>query len=122
MVKEYVDACRAHGMGIFFYHTTLDWWEPRFDADWDGYQAYLRDSVEILCTQYGAIDGLWFDGNWARRERDWQEDALYSMIRSHQPEAIIINNSSIGNLGAMGHPLLDAVTFEQGLPLGAKSG
>lgn len=122
LVKEYVDACRAHSMGIFFYHTTLDWWEPRFDADWDGYQAYLRDSVEILCTQYGAIDGLWFDGNWARRERDWQEDALYSMIRSHQPEAIIINNSSIGNLGAMGHPLLDAVTFEQGLPLGAKSG
>lgn len=116
LVAEFAEACRARGLGIFFYHTTLDWWDPRFDADWDGYQQYLRDSVRILCTEYGKIDGMWFDGNWARRDRDWQEDALYGMIRKLQPEAILINNSGLCNRGAVGHPMLDAVTFEQGLP------
>jgi alpha-L-fucosidase len=34
---------------------------------------------------------------------------------------MIINNSSVGALGAEGHPALDAVTFEQGLPSGRNS-
>jgi alpha-L-fucosidase len=116
LIAELADACHAAGMGLFLYHTTLDWWEPRFDSDWRGYLGYLRDSVRILCTHYGKLDGLWFDGNWARPEADWEEDALYGMIRELQPDAMIINNSSVGALGAEGHPELDAVTFEQGLP------
>ncbi len=116
LVAEFAAACQAAGMGCFLYHTTLDWWEPRFDTDWKGYLAYLRDSVRILCTHYGRIDGFWFDGNWSRPDRDWEEDALYGMIRELQPDAIIINNSSVNALGAEGHPELDAVTFEQGLP------
>jgi len=117
LVGELADACHHHGMGFFLYHTTLDWWEPRFESDWKGYLQYLRDSVRILCTHYGKVDGLWFDGNWARKDRDWEEDALYDMIRYLQPEAMIINNSSVGALGALGHSALDAVTFEQGLPV-----
>ncbi|MFP4156350.1 MAG: alpha-L-fucosidase [Opitutales bacterium] len=114
LVKEFSDACDCHGMGKFFYHTTLDWWHEDFDGDWDAYQQYLRDSVEILCTRYGKVDGLWFDGNWSRPERDWQEDALYAMIRGHQPECMIVNNSSIQAVGAEGHPMTDVITFEQG--------
>lgn len=116
LVNEFVEACRSQDLGVFFYHTTLDWNEPSFDQDWKSYLAYLRDSVEILCTQYGKIDGLWFDGNWARRDRDWEEDKLYQMIRSHQQDCIIINNSSLSALGAKGHPELDVLTFEQGRP------
>ena len=118
LIAEYTEACHAEDMGCFLYHTTLDWWDPRFDSDWKGYLQYLRDSVRILCTEYGTIDGLWFDGNWARRDRDWEEDVLYGMIREWQPDCMIINNSSIGALGEEGHPALDAVTFEQGLPTG----
>lgn len=43
LVGELADACHAADMGFFLYHTTLDWWEPRFDSDWKGYLAYLRD-------------------------------------------------------------------------------
>ena len=116
LVAEFVEACRAEDMKIFFYHTTLDWNEPSFDQDWEGYLQYLNQSVEILCTQYGQIDGLWFDGNWARPQNNWKEENLYQMIRRHQPECMIINNSSIGALGDLTHPELDAVTFEQGQP------
>jgi alpha-L-fucosidase len=118
LVAEFSAACEAEGMGKFLYHTTLDWWHPDFDAPgrWDAYLDYLNRSVEILCTRYGRIDGLWFDGNWARKDRDWKEDALYAVIRRHQPEAIIVNNSSTGALGADGHPEVDIRTFEQGRP------
>lgn len=118
LVREFSDACDAAGMGKFFYHTTLDWWHPDFDGAgrWQDYLDYLNRSVEVLCTRYGRVDGLWFDGNWARKDRDWKESDLYALIRRHQPEAIIVNNSSTGALGAEGHPEVDVRTFEQGRP------
>lgn len=116
LVAEFAQAFRAEDLGVFFYHTTLDWSDPRFDNDWPAYQQYLRDSVRILCTHYGPVDGFWFDGNWSRRDRDWEEDALYGMIRELQPDAVIVNNSSIGRPGERGHPELDVVTFEQDQP------
>jgi alpha-L-fucosidase len=118
LVAEFSAACEAEGMGKFFYHTTLDWWHKDFDAPgrWNAYLDYLNRSVEILCTRYGKVDGLWFDGNWARKGRDWKEDALYRLIRRRQPEAIIVNNSSTGALGAECHPEVDIRTFEQGRP------
>lgn len=114
LVAEFAAACDRVGMGKFFYHTTLDWWHADFDGDWDAYQRYLRASVDLLCTHYGRVDGFWFDGNWARRDRDWQEDALYSIIRAKQPQAVIVNNSSHGHHGEVTHPELDVVTYEQG--------
>ncbi len=118
LVQEFSAACERHGVGKFFYHTTLDWWHPDFDAPgrWDAYLAYLNASVEVLCTHYGRVDGLWFDGNWARKDRDWRESALYALIRRLQPDTIIVNNSSTGALGAEGHPEVDVRTFEQGRP------
>lgn len=61
-----------------------------FENDWHGYQKYLRDSLEILCRNYGPIGGFWFDGNWSKKDADWEEDALYIMIRSYEPDAIRI--------------------------------
>lgn len=116
LIKEFADACHRHGMPMFFYHTTLDWKVESFDHDWEGYLAYLRASVEILCKYYGKVSGFWFDGNWSRKDRDWKEDELYAMIRSYQPDCILVNNSSIGALGKRGHPELDVLTFEQGRP------
>lgn len=116
LVAEFAAAARAEGLGVFFYHTTLDWWEPRFQSDFPAYLAYLRDSVRILLTHYGQVDGLWFDGNWAKRDADWEEDALYGMIRQLQPECMIVNNTSTKNLGGFGHPEIDLLTFEQGRP------
>jgi alpha-L-fucosidase len=38
------------------------------------------------------------------------------MIRRHQPEPIIVNNTGLSALGALGHIELDSVTFERGKP------
>lgn len=118
LIREFVDGCREFGIIPFFYHTTLDWhWHGKSTRDLDEeefaeYLVYLRRSVEILCTNYGKIGGLWFDGNWSRKESDWQEDLLYGVIRKHQPEAIIVNNTGLSARGKTGHPEIDSVTYE----------
>ena len=116
LVADFVDGCRHEGLLPFFYHTTLDWYQPSFNADFDAYLEYLQASVEILCTQYGEIGGIWFDGNWSKPGADWKEDRLYGMIRKNQPEAMIINNTGLDARGAVGNPEIDSVTFEQGRP------
>lgn len=116
LVREFVDECNAQGIVPFFYHTLLDWWHPDFDTDFKSYLKYLRASVELLCKNYGKIGGIWFDGMWSKPDEDWEEDALYGMIRSHQPNAMIINNTGLSARGALGHIELDSVTFERGKP------
>ncbi|MEZ6242410.1 MAG: alpha-L-fucosidase [Phycisphaerales bacterium] len=116
LVLDFCEGCRAEGIVPMLYCTTLDWHDERFNTDFDAYLQYLRDSVELLCTNYGPIGGFWFDGNWSKPDADWREDELYAVIRQHQPEAMIINNVGIGNEGAIGNPEIDATTFEQSEP------
>jgi len=117
LVREFVDACRKNGIIPFFYHTLLDWHEKSFNDDFPAYLGYLRESVKLLCTNYGKIGGIWFDGTWSKPEgTDWEEDKLYGMIREYQPEAMIINNTGLDARGKLGHPELDSVTFERGKP------
>lgn len=126
LVAEFVAACRAEGLVPFFYHTTIDWqwWKnlqwpavPLADGgpQFGEYLDYLHASVEVLCRHYGPVGGFWFDGNWAHPKADWKEDRLYALIRRHQPEALIINNTGLGAEGVRGHPELDSTTFEQGV-------
>lgn len=116
LIREFTDACRAEGLVPFFYHTLLDWHNPDYTENFPKYLDYLIESVEILCKNYGKIGGLWFDGMWDKPNADWQEDRLYATIRKYQPEAMIINNTGLSELGKVGHPELDSVTFERGKP------
>lgn len=117
LVREFVDACNEGGIVPVFYHTTLDWYQESFENDFPKYLQYLRDSVEVLCSNYGKIGGMWFDGNWSKpKGTDWEEDKLYEVIRRHQPDAIIVNNTGLDARGAVGNPQIDSVTFEQGRP------
>ncbi len=125
LVKEFVDECNKAGIVPFFYHTLIDW--TYFFHDYSTpdpeafkeYLKYLRASVEILCKNYGKIGGIWFDGMWANTQLDWEEDALYSLIRSYQPDAMIINNTGMGDRGNLGNMQLDSITFERGNPFRA---
>ncbi|MBQ8742879.1 MAG: alpha-L-fucosidase [Clostridia bacterium] len=116
LIREFVDACHENGLIPFFYHTLIDWHVAEYKTDFPKYLKYLRASVEILCKNYGKIGGIWFDGMWDRWDADWEEDALYSMMRSYQPEMMIINNTGLSERGALGHIELDSVTFERGRP------
>lgn len=120
LIEDFTRGCREEGIVPMLYCTTLDWSDPRFHSkkpeDWLAYQKYLRASIELLCTRYGEIGGFWFDGNWSKPKADWQLDQLYGVIRKHQPEALIINNTGLHAGGKVGHPEVDSVTFERGRP------
>lgn len=116
LIKEFVNECNKEGIVPFFYHTLLDWTHPDYENNFDAYIDYLINSIEVLCSSYGKIGGLWFDGMWNKPNENWQEDRLYSTIRKHQAEAMIINNTGLSELGKVGHPEIDSVTFERGNP------
>lgn len=116
LVAEFVEECRKADIVPFFYHTTLDWYQPDFNENFDKYLDYLYESVKILCTNYGKVGGFWFDGNWSKKEADWKEDRLYKMIRHYQPTAMIINNTGLNQQGKLGAEEIDSVTFERGMP------
>lgn len=116
IVKEFADACHENDIMPFFYHTTLDWHNPNFKKDFSAYQQYLRDSIQILCENYGEVGGFWLDGNWSVSAELWDLDALYGTIRKYQPNTIIINNTGLEAPGIIGHREIDCVTFEQGIP------
>lgn len=116
LVREFVDACREENIIPFFYHTLLDWHEENYRNDFPAYLRYLRSSLELLCKNYGPIGGFWFDGMWDKPDDDWQEDEMYGMIRSYQPQTILINNTGLNARGQLGHIELDSVTFERGKP------
>lgn len=117
LVKEFVDACRKFDIIPFFYHTLIDWHEEKYRTDFKSYLKYLRESVEIICKNYGKIGGIWFDGMWEKPDDDWEEDELYGTIRKYQPDAMIINNTGLFKRGELGHIELDSVTFERGNPV-----
>ena len=134
IIKEFVDECNTQGIVPFFYHTCFDWHYQREYLDKLGkedfenqseYERFFKEtdylnywfkSIELLCTRYGKIGGIWFDGTWSCPGADWRLDELYAMIRKYQPEAMIINNTGLSELGKVGHYEIDSVTFERGKP------
>jgi alpha-L-fucosidase len=60
VVREFVEACRKHGLKIGLYLSPWD----RNHADYGTptYITYYRNQLEELLTQYGEINEIWFDG------------------------------------------------------------
>ncbi|MBW7881681.1 MAG: alpha-L-fucosidase [Caldilineaceae bacterium] len=128
-IRELADACARRGdIKLGFYVSLLDWHHPayRFRAErglaWDDYLAFLHGQVRELCTQFGELACLWFDGDWPRHPIDdsnryflpggsFEYERLYDMIHRLQPAAVIQNNRHEQPL-----PGEDIQGFEQDLP------
>jgi alpha-L-fucosidase len=117
LVKEFVEACHKYDLMPVFYHTVIDWFNADAKAGrYDRYFDYLKKSIEILCTNYGEIGGIWFDGTWGLPKGVTFPREIYQMIHQLQPKAIITNNTGLDALGQQGAEELDCVTFERGKP------
>jgi len=113
LVKELVNSCRKYNIKFFLYHTLIDWHEEKKYDKFSNYLNYLYKSIDILCTYYGDIDGFWFDGMWKYPNNDWNEEKLYKIVSKKQPNAIIVNNSGLDNIGKRISKYTDVVTCEQ---------
>jgi len=134
-VAEFVEAVRAEGLRVGFYHSLLDWHHPDFPVDgyhplrggdvdalnagrdMARYREYLHGQVRELLTRYGTIDYLFFDFTYpGEREgfpgkgpHDWDSEALMALVRELQP-GVVVND----RLGIPG----DLTTPEQYQPTG----
>ena len=90
VTKALADACHKYGIKIFWYYSQPDWHHPDFlTENHDRYREYLYEQIKQLLTDYGKIDGVWFDclnTSW----KHWNTPTLVKMIRQLQP-GILIN-------------------------------
>ena len=101
LVAEYVEACRAEGLGVGLYYCIMDWHHPdgeRCAHDPAARRRFLdftRGCVRELLTIYGKIDILWYDCPWPLMDPDRLESRkLNRMVRRLQPD-ILTNDSSL---------------------------
>ena len=97
MVREYVDAARAEGLRVGFYHSLMDWHHPdgsrceQDEAARKRYVTYLHGQIRELLTNYGKIDILWYDVPWPLDAEGWESERMNQMVFELQPD-IIVNN------------------------------
>jgi alpha-L-fucosidase len=137
LIRPFVEAFRAKGLRVGFYHSLIDWHHPEFPVDGlhpqrgdlefrerakgrdiRKYAEYLHSQVRELLTDYGKIDVLWldfsypqWDWGWSKGKgkEDWQSEKLIAMVRELQPGILIDNRADLGG---------DFVTPEQVQPRG----
>jgi alpha-L-fucosidase len=87
LAKELAEACRKHGLGLFFY-VPPEYAQTRDKAQIRHNRAVLTE----LLTQYGPIAGIWFDGigNFYKNpELFTKTKETFALIRRLQPHALI---------------------------------
>ncbi len=102
LVREYVEACRRHGLRIGFYYSLMDWHHPdgarcvRDDKARRRFLDFTRGCVRELMTKYGPIDILWYDVAWPLATPElWESAEMNAMVRELQPKIIINNRAKL---------------------------
>ncbi|MEJ2704586.1 MAG: alpha-L-fucosidase, partial [Sedimentisphaerales bacterium] len=95
VVKELADACHKAGLKLGFYYSPVDWHHPDYRTENHAhYIKYLHGQLRELCSNYGKVDIIWFDGLGGTAE-DWDSPNLIKMIRQLQPHVIINNRAGL---------------------------
>lgn len=135
IVKQVADACHAQGMKLFLYYSLLDWgrtdyayWSGRTGkgtgrkekGNWENYVQFMKNQLTELLTNYGKIDGIWFDGYWDQLGNgklhsdshvDWHMGEIYQLIHQLQPQCLAGNNHHLAPLAGE-----DFQMFERDVP------
>ncbi|MES2827619.1 MAG: alpha-L-fucosidase [Bacteroidota bacterium] len=128
-LKELADECVKEGIELRFYYSLLDWGRDDYafgspivngkpeKGNWDSYINFMKAQLTELITNYPSIKGIWFDGDWERKNADWKYDEIYALIHKLNPEIMIGNNHHLAP-----KPGEDFQLFEKDLPGNNTSG
>lgn len=104
VVAELAAACRRHDLGLGLYLSPWDRHAACYD-DPAAYDDFYLAQLDELCSNYGELFELWFDGAGSQgRTYDWHRIA--ALIDQRQPQAMVFN---------MGRPTIRWVGNEDGL-------
>jgi alpha-L-fucosidase len=94
VMRDVADACHELGLKLIVYYSQPDWHHPDYRSkNHQRYIAYLHGQMRELCTNYGRIDGFWFD--LGGTPEDWDSERLFKMMRTLQPWLIINNRCGL---------------------------
>ncbi len=124
LLQPMVEAFRAAGLKVGFYHSLIDWHHPEFPIDGlhpirddvefresqksrdiRKYVEHLHGQARELLTRLGKIDIMWYDfsypySDWGwskgKGKEDWQSEKLMAMTRELQPQVIVNDRMDIG--------------------------
>jgi alpha-L-fucosidase len=113
LVREIVEAARAEGLRVGFYHSVIDWHHDQYEyarskqlphplkgkpypngtREHAKYVDFLHAEVRELVSNYGTVDVLWWDYSSQDFQGDeaWRASDLMRLVRSEQP-GIVMNN------------------------------
>ncbi|MBN2451478.1 MAG: alpha-L-fucosidase [Lentisphaeria bacterium] len=95
VTAELARACHRADIRIFWYYSQPDWHHPDYRTDNHArYIDYLHAQITELCSNYGPIAGIWFDGL-GGTSADWDSKTLFRRIRTLQPGALINNRAGL---------------------------
>jgi alpha-L-fucosidase len=73
----------------------VDWYHPDYRTENHArYIKFLHGQLREICSNYGKIDIVWFDGLGGTAQ-DWDSENLIKMIRQLQPHVIINNRAGL---------------------------
>jgi alpha-L-fucosidase len=95
VVKELADACHEAGLRLGYYYSPPDWYHPDYRTEnHHRYIKFMHGQLREICSNYGRIDIIWFDGLGGKAQ-DWDSESLFRMIRRLQPHVIINNRAGL---------------------------
>ncbi|MDO4293274.1 MAG: alpha-L-fucosidase [Eubacteriales bacterium] len=133
VVAHLFEAFRKKGIGIIPYFSKADWhvdsyWAkgyPRGDymwrgpsyvpaehpEEWEKFVIFTQNQIKELATQYGQLDGMWFDAGWvcAQNGQDIRLGEVVEEVRKWQPGMLCADRT-------VGGPYENYITPEQCVP------
>lgn len=92
MVKEIEQACREYGIQFGFYLSPWDQNHPSYGTP--AYNAFYKNQLKELLTNYGEIAEVWFDGAKDKKaiNMEYDFDGYWALVRELQPNAVMFSD------------------------------
>jgi alpha-L-fucosidase len=94
VMADVARACHDAGLKLIIYYSQPDWHHPDYGTEHhQRYIDYFHGQVRELLSNYGRIDGFWFD--LGGTPENWDSRKLFRMMRTLQPWLIINNRCGL---------------------------
>jgi len=113
VVREFVDAFREAGLKVGMYYSILDYHHGIENGSTTREEIeFLKNQIRELLSNYGPVDYINFDGwsTWPTTPDfdDVPYGEIYELVKSIQPECLIISHTYESNLAHAEVPFADA--------------
>ena len=93
---EVAKACHEGGLMLGFYYSPPDWHNPDYwNNNHQNYLKYMHGQIKELCSNYGKVDIIWFDGLQGNKPENWDSYNLFREIRELQPHILLNDRAGL---------------------------